>query len=104
MITSRDEKGPTSEAIKKTGEGEKGEEDEESPKTGGMLLFGTLFKYMDKDLHNPWHSTIHHLIFFFFLKSKLNFATVKLMSRKFRFEKKSMPEARIMRTVQSNEL
>ena len=31
------------------GEDEKGEEDEESPKTGGMLLFGTLFKYMDKD-------------------------------------------------------
>merc|ERR1712192_220360 len=34
---------------KKTGEDEKGEEDEESPKPGGMLLFGTLFKYMDKD-------------------------------------------------------
>merc|ERR1712055_556929 len=44
------EKGANSEARDKTDEGEKGEgEDEESPKPGGMLLFGTLFKYMDKD-------------------------------------------------------
>lgn len=48
-VEEAEEKGPTSEAKDKTGEGEKGEEDEESPKTGGMLLFGTLFKYMDKD-------------------------------------------------------
>jgi len=48
-VEEADEKGATSEAKDKTGEGEKGEEDEESPKTGGMLLFGTLFKYMDKD-------------------------------------------------------
>ena len=44
------EREPTLEAKDKTDEtGEKGEEDEESPKPGGMLLFGTLFKYMDKD-------------------------------------------------------
>merc|ERR1712032_460280 len=44
------EREPTVEAKDKTDEtGEKGEEDEESPKPGGMLLFGTLFKYMDKD-------------------------------------------------------
>ena len=48
-VEEADKKGATSEAKDKTGEGEKGEEDEESPKTGGMLLFGTLFKYMDKD-------------------------------------------------------
>jgi len=48
-VEEAEEKGATSEANNKTGEGEKGEEDEESPKTGGMLLFGTLFKYMDKD-------------------------------------------------------
>ena len=48
-VEEAEEKGPTSEAKDKIGEGEKGDEDEESPKTGGMLLFGTLFKYMDKD-------------------------------------------------------
>ena len=53
------ESGGTEEAVEEetrqtvkdqTEEGEKGEEEDgESPKTGGMLLFGTLFKYMDKD-------------------------------------------------------
>ena len=49
-VEKADEKGPTSEANDRSVEGEKREEAEESPKTGGgMLLFGTLFKYMDKD-------------------------------------------------------
>merc|ERR1719447_2750021 len=48
-VEDDDKKEPTSEAKDKTDEGEKGEENEESPKPGGMLLFGTLFKYMEKD-------------------------------------------------------
>ena len=52
------EKEPTVEAKDKSGDCEKGEEDEESPKPGGMLLFGTLFKYMDKDKEDGVRETM----------------------------------------------
>ena len=46
----KDEKEEASEEVTNNpSEKEKAGEDEETPKSGGMLLFGTLFKYMDKE-------------------------------------------------------
>ena len=46
----KDEKEKASEEVTNNpSEKEKAGEDEETPKSGGMLLFGTLFKYMDKE-------------------------------------------------------
>ena len=46
----KDEKEEAPEEVKANpSEKEKAGEDEETPKSGGMLLFGTLFKYMDKE-------------------------------------------------------
>merc|ERR1719474_334329 len=46
----KDEKEEASEEVTNNpSEKEKAGGDEETPKSGGMLLFGTLFKYMDKE-------------------------------------------------------